>query len=235
MVSPPSDVAQLLTRAGALAGRDLTELGARAPSGSALHEKGKLGEIFERLLGATGGPTRAHDFPELGVELKSIPVSASGAPRSGGAGELPSGLRPRESTFVCAFAVGEAERAEWETSWVRAKLAKVLFLPVVFGEAGSRTVGRAVLWSPSPDEEAVLKADFDEIVGAIGTGGIEGVSARLGEALQLRPKGRNARDVALLYTGDGEPVWTMKRGFYLRATFTEKILQGSLDAGSKPR
>ncbi len=90
-----------------------------------------MGELLERVLGATGGSAATWDFPELAIELKTIPVDARGV--------------PSESTFVCAVSLLDAERAEWETSWARAKLGRVLWVPVT-GDVGSeRRVGSARL------------------------------------------------------------------------------------------
>jgi DNA mismatch repair protein MutH len=204
--SPPRSISELEARVRALKGRTLADVG------MGLHAKGKVGEHIERLLGATGGSTRTHDFPDLGIELKTIPTSGE--------------LRPRESTFVCAFALHEAERAEWETSWVKRKLAHVLWVPILMP---SRTIGEAVFWKPNAGALAELKADFDEIVGRIGAGQIEGVTAHVGHALQLRPKARDGRARTLAHADvDGsEPVWTVPRGFYLRASFTAAILRRS--------
>jgi DNA mismatch repair protein MutH len=215
--APHELVSALTERAHALEGYTVAELsralGQRALSGG-VHTKGKLGELVERALGAHGGPGATVDFPTLGVELKTIPVDES--------------LRPKESTFVCAFRVEEADRAEWHGSWVRQKLARVLFVPVI-GARGptldERRFGRALLWSPTPDQDRALGHDFDDIVGLVGAGRIEQLDARLGRYLQMRPKARdgNARTVA--YGDDGERLGTVPRGFYLRASFTGAVLR----------
>jgi DNA mismatch repair protein MutH len=166
-----------------------------------------VGSLIERALGASAGPRAVHDFPHLGVELKTIPVDTE--------------LRPRESTFVCKISLAGAEHAEWETSWARRKLQRVLFVPVVL-----RThVGSPVLFSPSAAEAEVLRADFDEIMGAIGTGRIEELDARTGTYLQLRPKARDGSARELMWDPDGEAISTVPRGLYLRARFTAAVLR----------
>jgi DNA mismatch repair protein MutH len=204
MVAPPRDEAELIARARSLRGA--------AVDASGLHRKGKVGEQVERALGATGGSTATWDFPALGVELKTIPVDA----RTG---------VPSESTFVCAVSLAEADRAEWQSSWVRAKLSRVLWVPIVAGDDGVRRVGEARLWSPTLEQESVLAADFDEILGRVGLGDVEGVTARLGRWLQLRPKAAHGRVRTLVPGADGELVSTVPRGFYLRARFTGAILR----------
>ncbi|HEY1693611.1 MAG TPA: MutH/Sau3AI family endonuclease [Polyangiaceae bacterium] len=204
MIAPPRDEAELLARAAAMRGRPVEATG--------LHRKGKVGELVERALGATGGSSATWDFPELRVELKTIPVDAeTGA--------------PRESTFVCAVSLAEADRAEWATSWVRGKLSRVLWVPVEVHDDGRSVLGRARLWSPTPEQEAVLAGDFEEILGRIGAGDVEGVTARVGRWLQLRPKAAHGRVRTVVRAAEGELVATVPRGFYLRARFTGAILR----------
>lgn len=215
----------LARRAAALEGQDLAAIAARlgraVPAGG-VHQKGRVGELIELALGASGGTgTRAVDFPALGVELKTIPVHAP-----------PRERVPRESTFVCAVDLNE--EVDWDEAWVRRKLAAVLFVPIA-GDAKTpaeaRRVGRPLLWSPTPAQEQVLRGDYDDIMGLVGVGRVEDVSAHLGRYLQLRPKGRDGAPRATVRGADGERIATVPRGFYLRASFTGALLA---DAAALP-
>jgi DNA mismatch repair protein MutH len=215
-VPPPRDERELLCRALDLEGWSLaaiaTEVGAPVPA-SGVRAKGKVGELVERALGARAGTASVPDFTHLGIELKTIPVDDAG--------------RVQESTFVCSVSLHDADRAEWGTSAARAKLACVLWVPIVVPRDGSpRRVGRSTLWRPTADQEAVLRADFEDLMGTIGVGGIEGVTAHAGEALQLRPKAKTGRVRTLAFGAEGERIATVPRGFYLRARFTARILSG---------
>jgi DNA mismatch repair protein MutH len=127
---------------------------------------------------------------------------------------------------VCSLCLREAEHLEWGASSVRAKLAHVLWTPIVRGrrEAESR-VGRAWFWRPTPAQEEVLRADFEELVGMVALGKIEGLSARVGRWLQLRPKAAHGAVRVRAHGSDGEPLWALPRGFYLRARFTAALLR----------
>ena len=209
---PPRDEADLLERAQALCGATLEDLAAGLAGG--LHRKGKIGEAVERALGATGGARAVHDFPHLRVELKTIPISSNGI--------------PHESTFVCAVRISDAHQLDWSTSWARAKLSRVLWVPVVGpkrGQAAERRIGTPLLWSPTVGQARVLRDDFDEIVGLIGVGRVEDVSAHLGRWLQLRPKAANGSVRTIAFAQDGESVETVPRGFYLRPSFTSALLR----------
>jgi len=204
MIAPPRDEAELLARAMAMRGTPVQAGG--------LHGKGRVGEQVERALGATGGSAATWDFPELRVELKTIPVDARTQ-------------APSESTFVCAVSLADAERAEWSTSWARAKLSRVLWVPIELGQDGARRVGEPRLWSPSAEQDAILAGDFEEIMGRVGVGDVEGVTARLGRWLQMRPKAAHGGVRTIVPASDGEMVATVPRGFYLRALFTGAILR----------
>ena len=85
---------------------------------------------------------------------------------------------------------------------------------------------------PSSEQQRVLAADFDEILGRVGAGDVEGVSARIGRWLQLRPKAAHGGVRTLRPGRRGETLSTVPRGFYLRARFTGAILR---DAAAMPR
>ena len=216
MRAAPRDEAELLARAHALAGATVAEVAAacaRSVPRDLRRHKGWLGDLLEAALGATAQSRPLPDFTELGIELKTIPVDADG--------------RPRESTHVCAIALGDLVGQRWQTSTVRAKLARVLWIPV---EAvtdlplAARRIGAPRLWSPDATQESVLRADWEEHMELLATGRFDELDARLGVYLQVRPKAANAR--ALTAAGDalGVPGATLPRGFYLRPSFTRTLI-----------
>lgn len=210
MRAPPRTREELFERARGLQGRTLDAIAAEAgerlgPRGA--HGKGTIGGLLERVLGATGGSAATWDFPDLETELKSVPLGSNG--------------KPRESTYVCTLPLYDVDRIEWSSSWVRRKLSRVLFVPVHVAEA---RVGAPTLFLPTAEQDAVLRADFDEIVGTIGAGGIEGLTARVGRWLQLRPKAADGGVRTRTVGPDDSTLATVPRGFYLRATFVGALL-----------
>ena len=163
--SPPRTEAELLARARALAGHSLFEIACalRAPGDpeGGLHGKGQAGTLLEAALGAPLTSGETHDFPELQVELKTVPLQKNGV--------------PRESTYVCHFALDRAPTMEWNTSWARAKLHRVLFVTTSDSRTpwAERMVHGATLWTPDAEEEAVLRSDFE---GPVNIGSDEMVS-----------------------------------------------------------
>ncbi len=214
---PPRSEQELLNRARRLAGLSLGELAsiARQPlPGSTRSGKGWSGQLLERFLGASAASRPEPDFTLIGVELKTLPVNAAGL--------------PKESTYVCSVPLKDTRHLRWETSWVRLKLQRVLWLPVEAEPAipfEQRRVGAALLWSPDAGEEALLKQDWEEHMDRICTGRLEEISARDGEVLQIRPKAAHSRVLCETRGEDGAPTRTLPRGFYLRSRFTRAIIQ----------
>lgn len=214
-MTSPSSEKELLTRARALGGRTFVELaqtlGVPLPP-DPRRAKGFVGKLVEHALGG-GGSRPEPDFAELGVELKTLPIDRMG--------------RVRESTFVCTAPIRAAAETEWKSSPVRAKLARVLWVIVEADPRvprAARRVGAAFLWSPDAEQEAVLRADYEELMGRLGAGELHAVDARRGRVLQLRPKARDAAVQTRAFDADGAPILARPRGFYLRARFTRALL-----------
>ena len=217
MIARPATEAELVERAEALAGLSLGELAVRhgmvAPP-DLRRAKGFSGQLLELALGATAASRAEPDFPHLGIELKSLPVDRHG--------------RPCESTFVCTIELRQIGDLEWESSRVRKKLARVLWVPIQ-GQRdippGQRRIGTPLLWSPDDSDEAELRFDWEELAGLIGRGDVEAISGHMGRFLQVRPKAANSRARRPGVDANGARVASLPRGFYLRARFTERLLK----------
>lgn len=209
--SPPPSEAELLRRARALAGaelRDLADLlGHRLPP-DPVRAKGWVGQLVEDALGAGAGSRPVPDFERLGIELKTVPIDGRG--------------RPRESTYVTTLPLADLEAVGFEFTHLAHKLARVLFVPV---EAAPelpmpvRRFGSPLLWRPGPTELAAIEADWRLFRARFVAHGPDGVGSELGDILQVRPKGADARDTVQVAGPDGRVMRTMRRGLYLRPAF----------------
>lgn len=210
----------MVTRARALAGRRIGdvagELGIDAPHTLDRH-KGFVGNLLEKALGASAGSRDEPDFPDLGIELKTLPVDVDG--------------RPRESTFVCSMPLAAIADLDWAESRVARKLAHVLFVPVESNPeiaVGARRIGGPILWRPNEEETEALRRDWDELAGLVGAGEIERITAHLGTHLQVRPKAAHSRVRTGAPGGPDGLVSVNPKGFYLRASFTGAIVMRAL-------
>jgi DNA mismatch repair protein MutH len=215
-ISPPQSLAQLCARADKLAHMNLGQLAdflCTSLPENLLHHKGFIGQCLEAALGADAGSDNLPDFTQLGVELKTLPVGPS--------------LRPQESTYISTVPLHQLQGLTWENSAVKAKLNHVLWVPLLIlpnTPLSERKILPPFLWQPSPEQESILKTDFDELIDLIALGDISQITASLGTYLHIRPKAAHARSLTSHADEVGAPSQTLPRGFYLRAGFTATLL-----------
>ncbi|HHF3797150.1 TPA: DNA mismatch repair endonuclease MutH [Haemophilus influenzae] len=217
----PQTLEQLLSQAQSIAGLTFGELA------DELHipvpidlkrDKGWVGMLLERALGATAGSKAEQDFSHLGVELKTLPINAEGY--------------PLETTFVSLAPLVQNSGVKWENSHVRHKLSCVLWMPIEGSRhipLRERHIGAPIFWKPTAEQERQLKQDWEELMDLIVLGKLEQITTRIGEVMQLRPKGANSRAVTKGIGKNGEIIDTLPLGFYLRKEFTAQILKAFLD------
>lgn len=217
----PQTLEQLLSQAQSIAGLTFGELAdeLHIPVPPDLkRDKGWVGMLLERALGATAGSKAEQDFSHLGVELKTLPINAEGY--------------PLETTFVSLAPLVQNTGVKWENSHVRHKLSCVLWMPIEGSRhipLRERHIGAPILWKPTAEQERQLKQDWEELMDLIVLGKLDQITARIGEVMQLRPKGANSRAITKGIGKNGEVIDTLPLGFYLRKEFTAQILKAFLD------
>ena len=218
----PQTLDELLTRARAIAGLTFGELAdeLHIPVPPDLkRDKGWVGMLLESALGATAGSKAEQDFAHLGVELKTLPINEQGF--------------PLETTFVSLAPLVQNSGVQWETSHVRHKLSCVLWIPIEGSRhipLRERHIGAPILWQPSEEQDRQLKQDWEELMEYITLGRLDQITARIGEVMQLRPKGANSKAITKGIGKNGEVVETLPLGFYLRKEFTAGIIKGFLNS-----
>lgn len=215
-MTSPSNQEQLMRRCHALAGFTLGQLaaqiGCKVPA-NLKREKGWTGQLIEQALGASAGSKAEPDFPELGIELKTLPISRLG--------------KPLESTYVCIAPMTGITYQSWDESWVCRKLSHVLWLPILAERdipIAERVIGTGFLWQPTREEQQLLQQDWEELMELIALGGIDRIRGAHGHVLQLRPKAANSHALTSAVGPHGEPIQTLPRGFYLKTSFTQRLL-----------
>lgn len=197
----PLSIAELLERTKNIEGMTIEQLanilGITMPL-DLKYAKGFIGQLIEIALGATGNSNPVHDFPAIGVELKTIPITCDG--------------KPAQNTHICILpdiTYGQT----FENSNFYNKIKKVLWLPVQ-GDKNipfpQRYIGEGFIWEPSKTDLAILKNDWTEIMNLIALDSINNVSSKIGTYAMISPGGiiNNKKQYS----------------FYFRKKFTHKIL-----------
>ncbi|WP_199609269.1 DNA mismatch repair endonuclease MutH [Flocculibacter collagenilyticus] len=218
--TPPQSENELLERCNRIAGHSIAELAQQfnaATPKNLVKDKGWLGQMLEHALGASAASRPEPDFPQLGIELKTLPITPSG--------------KPLETTYVSITPLINVNGLKWHQSNVYKKLRRILWVPIVTKTHANETIplsqriiATPFIWSPSEAQMNSLKADWEEIMEMIATGEVESITARIGTVMQLRPKGANAKALTNAIGKDGTVIQTLPKGFYLKTEFTKKIL-----------
>jgi DNA mismatch repair protein MutH len=180
----------------------------------ALQAKGWLGQAVEKFLGATAGSLPIPDFPNLNLEIKTIPLTATG--------------RVQESTYITVLPLRAPFELEWRSSSCYQKLQQVLWIPIEGDTSipyAQRRIGRAILWQMPEVQEQILKADWELIMDMVIHGKVEEISGSIGTYLHIRPKAANASILTKSLDAYGDDIKTLPRGFYLRSCFTQQIIE----------
>jgi DNA mismatch repair protein MutH len=215
--APPASIPALLQRSQEIMGMSLGDIASHyaitLPS-HRTHAKGWIGQCLEYVLGATSGSLPQPDFPHLGIELKTIPIDDSG--------------KPLESTYLCIAPMTFTPGLNFSESLAWQKIRHVLWIPYEGHKNLSfaqRRIGEAILWQPSAQDREILEQDWEEHLERLRMGDAWQRCARFGQYLQLRPKAANGSVRRTAIQVDGTLGPSLPLGFYLRTSFTKKILQ----------
>lgn len=228
------EINQILKKAQSLRGFTLDQLteylSINTPK-SLIHAKGLTGQIIEVLLGANAKSLPIPDFPELNLEIKTIPITSNNI--------------PLETTYICTAPllpkvnlgskasnnIDHTNYFDFKQSVVYKKLAHVLWVPIISPDKNktiNRTIGSAFLWQPSSLEFKQLQTDWLELTQMMFMGELEKVSSHFGEVLQIRPKAADSSITTTGISSSGDKISTLPRGFYLRKCFTQSILKNHI-------
>ena len=211
-----TNLTQLKSRCHAITGKTIaqvcTELEITTIPSRLNTNKGWIGSLIEIYLGTTAGNLAEPDFINLGIELKTIPIK--------------NNYQPLESTYVCRIPQ-MPETWDWSKSLVYKKLSHVLWVPIIADlkiPIAERNIGKPILWEPSHQENLVLQQDWEELMHMLYISNPEGITAKFGTYLQVRPKAASSKILVDNVDSSGNMIKTVPKGFYLRSSFTNNIL-----------
>lgn len=215
-VKAPESFSELIENLNNIVGKNYKEiaefLDVKLPK-SSLHAKGWAGQAIELCLGASAKSAAVPDFPNLGLELKTIPVDEN--------------HKPLESTFL-SYAPLMSKNTNFYDSCLYSKISRMLFVLVCATREmamSRRFVVGYFFWEPSAEEIKLIKDDYDELMEMVKTGYVENITARIGTVIQMRPKCANGKKLTACVGPSGNLISTRPRGFYMRRKFSSMLIE----------
>jgi DNA mismatch repair protein MutH len=194
-------IPKLLNHCENIAGLTIAELAKKHKVDLNTNNKGIIGQLLELELQTEAKNKALPDFIDLGVELKTIPVNDD--------------FKPLESTYVSMVSFNNMPR--WSKSFVRLKLLKVLWIPILKKKnIHTSEICYPIFKELSLEDEYILSKDYEELCEIITFG--DEPRAHLGKFMQVRPKALNSK---IRSTSNNEIRHPL--GFYLRSSYTKKI------------
>lgn len=188
-------------------GKTLSSFGAQKN----LKHKGWAGECLEDILEVSNKHGAGADFPEWGIELKTLPLNEN--------------FQVLEQTFLSKISLPFYE-GSFQKSSLYQKIRCIFWVPLI-GAKGAplteRKIGQGFLWEMRPDELEIFEQDWDELAFFLRNEQFSALSAHLGTALHIRPKAADSRNKVTIKTLEGNAT-LVPLGFYLRRNFTQKLL-----------
>lgn len=188
-------------------------------------KKGASGLIVENLLGIKNNNIDDADIPEIGCEIKVLPLQKN---RNGI-------IKPKEPTAIQLINYCEVSGEHWETAKIRRKITLTLWIAYLAKENGlskSQEDYRIIdyyLERPSEADQAVFKQDWEFIQNYINLGKADKLSCSMGTYIEPKTKGANSDDKRDAPDGKGGLPRARRRAFYYKKNYTSTRIIPKLD------
>ena len=187
--------------------------------------KGASGLIVENLLGVKNNNRDEADIPEIGCEIKILPLQRN---RNGI-------IKAKEPTAIQMINYIEVAKETWETAKLRRKTALtfwVVYLAKNNGVALNQNdyvIVDYFLDHPNDIQNSVFKKDWEEIQEYIKTGRADQLSCSMGVYIEPKTKGANNRDKTDAPDGKGGIIKVRRRAFYYKKKYTDVAIIPNID------
>jgi len=169
--------------------------------------------IIRKCLYATDNTSRLEEFEKQGIIVRIFPVRESTR-------------HPIEAISFPAFRFMEIINKTWESCDLREQTERILFVPLL-GEprkdkVGDYKLGNPFFWSPTPEQEAIMRKEWEMYVDLIREGKADELpTAKSRQIIHVRPHARDSRDT--LPAPGGKQV--VKKSFWLNTKFLKGLLE----------
>ena len=188
-------------------------------------KKGASGLIVENLLGIKNNNISDADIPEIGCEVKILPLQKNKN------GEI----KAKEPTAIQMINYFEVAKENWETAKLRKKIKLTFWIVYLAKENGKSLyqddyiIVDYFLSQPDDFQNSVFRKDWELIRDYIISGRSDDLSCSMGEYLEPKTKGANRLDLTDAPDGKGGSVKVRRRAFYYKKHYTDSQIIPHLD------
>ena len=174
-------------------------------------DKGQIGQLVEQLMGVKSNSYAGPDLPEMGVEIKTLPLNSQG--------------KVQEHTHIGKISLPFKETSfEHSSLWL--KIQKILFVPIIAQRnniMSEKILGQPFLWEAGQEIKEQLKKDWLELSSFLRLGHFDEINSQIGEYLHIRPKASHGKDF-IFFQQENNTYHILPIGFYLRKSFTQQLI-----------
>lgn len=188
-------------------------------------KKGASGLIVENLLGIKNNNVADADIPEIGCEVKILPLQKNKN------GEV----KAKEPTAIQMINYFEVANETWKTAKLRNKI-KLTFWVVYLAKENGKSLYQDdyviidyFLDHPSNIQNCVFQQDWEDIQSYIIKGKADKLSCSMGTYIEPKTKGANNKDVTDAPNGKGGIIKVRRRAFYYKKNYTNSQIIPNLD------
>lgn len=187
--------------------------------------KGASGLIVENLLGIQNNNRDEADIPEIGCEIKILPLQKN---RNGE-------IKAKEPTAIQMINYMEVSQETWETAKLRNKINLTFWVVYLAKKNGvslhqnDYVIVDYFLDHPTDVQNGIFKKDWEDIQKYIIEGRADQLSCSMGVYLEPKTKGANNQDKTHAPDGKGGTIMARRRAFYYKKNYTNTAIIPQID------
>jgi DNA mismatch repair endonuclease MutH len=188
-------------------------------------KKGASGLIVENLLGIKNNNEADADIPEIGCEIKILPIQKNKN------GEI----KDKEPTQIQIINYFEVANETWENAKIRKKIILTFWIVylakennISFNQNDYKIIDYFVD-HPDFSKMEIFKKDWEDIRDYIIKGLSDKLSCSMGTYIEPKTKGANSQDLTSAPDGKGGRIKVRRRAFYYKKNYTNTYIVKNID------
>ncbi len=188
-------------------------------------KKGASGLIVESLLGIENNNNDDADLPEIGCEVKVLPLQINKN------GEV----KVKEPTAIQMIDYFTVTNETWETAKIQKKISLTFWIVYLAKESGKKysqdnyIIIDYFLDQPTINVKQIFKKDWENIQDYIKKGWADKLSCSMGTYIEPKTKGANNQDLTNAPNGNGGIIKVRRRAFYYKKNYTNSEIVPNID------